>query len=197
MRIFVDTGQAVDDAEHADAGIGILGTTDLDGRVFRKFVIAGHAMPNQGTNSYRINPRRILDQRDCILGCALLRFHGFRLIAGILGPRLRCAESTGRKWSRSARDASTIFGVAVLLLWLWHWFRRTAPIQPETARYPRTDHRAALFVICIMALIAAVLSGLLIPEFRAPHHITGRKFLFERAVIMTLPAQNVSLSELF
>ena len=90
------------------------------------------------------------------------------------------------EYLRVIQHASTVFGAAVLLLWFRHWFRRTAPIQPETARYPRKNHRAALFVICIVALIAAVLSGFLIPEFRTPHHITERKLLFERAVITAI-----------
>jgi hypothetical protein len=90
------------------------------------------------------------------------------------------------EYLRVLQHGSTVVGAAVLLLWFWFWFRRTAPIEPETAPYPRKNHRAALFVICILALIAALLRGLVLPELTSPHHVTGRKELFERAVITAI-----------
>jgi hypothetical protein len=90
------------------------------------------------------------------------------------------------EYLRVLQHGSTVVGGAVLLLWFWHWFRTTAPIQPETAPCPRRNHRAVLFVICIVALIAAVITGFVIPELRSPHHIIGRKELFARAVIMAI-----------
>ena len=90
------------------------------------------------------------------------------------------------EYLRVLQHGSTVLGAAVLLLWFWHWFRRTAPMQPETARYPRKNHRAALFVICIAALIAAVLRGLVLPELGSPDDNPGRKELFARAVITAI-----------
>jgi hypothetical protein len=90
------------------------------------------------------------------------------------------------QYLRVIQHASTVFGAVVLLLWFWSWFRRTAPMQPETAPYPRKNHRAALFVISIMALIAAVLNGPLYPELISLDDNPGRKVLFERAVITAI-----------
>jgi len=90
------------------------------------------------------------------------------------------------EYLRVLQHASTVLGAAVLLLWFWRWFRRTAPIEPETATYPRKNHRAALVVISIAALIAAVFRGLVLPEPGSPDYDTGRKELFARAVITAI-----------
>ena len=90
------------------------------------------------------------------------------------------------EYVRVIQHGSTVVGAAVLLLWFWSWFRRTAPMQPETAPYTRKNHRAALFVISIMALIAAVLNGPLYPELISLDDNPGRKVLFERAVITAI-----------
>jgi Domain of unknown function (DUF4184) len=87
---------------------------------------------------------------------------------------------------RVLQYGSTVFGAAVLVLWFWSWFRRTAPIEPETAQDPRKNHRAALFVICIVALIAAILRGLVLPESGSPDYDTGRKELLARAIITAI-----------
>jgi hypothetical protein len=90
------------------------------------------------------------------------------------------------EYVRVIQHGSTVVGAAVLLLWFWRWFRRTAPIEPETATYPRKNHRAALFAICIVALIAAVLRGLGLPELGSPDDNPGRKELLARAVITAI-----------
>jgi hypothetical protein len=90
------------------------------------------------------------------------------------------------EYLRVIQHASTVLGAAVLLLWFWHWFRRTAPIAPEPARDPRKNHRTALFVISIVALIAAILNGPLYPELISLDYDPGRKELFERAVITAI-----------
>ncbi|HKN19997.1 MAG TPA: DUF4184 family protein [Terracidiphilus sp.] len=84
---------------------------------------------------------------------------------------------------RVLQYGSTVFGAAVLLLWFWSWFRRTTPVEPEKATYPRMNHRGALFVISIAALIAAVLRGVVFPEFMSPDDVPGRTELLARAVI--------------
>lgn len=90
------------------------------------------------------------------------------------------------EYLRVIQHGSTVFGAAVLLLWFWRWFLTTAPIEPETAPRPRKNHRAALFVISIAALIAAVLNGPLYPELIDLDDSPGRKELFERAVITAI-----------
>jgi len=90
------------------------------------------------------------------------------------------------EYLRVLQHGSTVFGAAVLLLWFWHWFRRTAPIEPGPAPCPRKNHRGALFVISIVALIAAVLNGPLYPELISPDYDPGRKELLARAVITAI-----------
>jgi hypothetical protein len=90
------------------------------------------------------------------------------------------------EYLRVIQHGSTVLGAAVLLLWFWWWFRRTAPIEPEAATCPRNHHRAALVVICIVALIAAVLRVLDLPEFGNPDDNPGRKELLARAVITAI-----------
>jgi hypothetical protein len=86
---------------------------------------------------------------------------------------------------RVIQHGSTLFGAAVLLLWFCLWFRRTPPIEPETASSSLKNPRAALWVISIVALIAAVLRGLVIPDLGSPHD-TGRQELLARAIITAL-----------
>jgi hypothetical protein len=90
------------------------------------------------------------------------------------------------EYLRVIQHSSTVFGAAALLLWFWLWFRRTAPIEPETASSSLKNHRGALVVICIAALIAAVLRGLVLPEFVSPDDNPGRKELIARAIITTI-----------
>lgn len=92
------------------------------------------------------------------------------------------------EYLRVIQHASTVFGAAVLVLWFRDWFRRTAPIQPCATSYPQKNPRSALFVICIVALIAAVLRALVVSGFSAPDSITGDKYVFERAVITAITA---------
>jgi hypothetical protein len=87
---------------------------------------------------------------------------------------------------RVIQHGSTVFGAFVLLLWFWSWFRRTALIEPESAIRPPKHHCAALFVICFAALIAAVLRGLVLPEFGIPDDNPGRKELLACAVITAI-----------
>jgi hypothetical protein len=90
------------------------------------------------------------------------------------------------EYLRVLQHGSTVLGAAALALWFWCWFRRTAPIEPETAPCPRRNHRGALLVICTVALVAAVLNGPLYPEFISLDYDPGRKVLFERAVITAI-----------
>jgi uncharacterized protein DUF4184 len=90
------------------------------------------------------------------------------------------------EYVRVIQHGSTVFGAAVLVLWFWLWFRRTAPIETVTAPYPRKNHRGALVAISIVALIAAVLNGPLFPEFISPDYDPGRTVQFERAVITAI-----------
>jgi hypothetical protein len=90
------------------------------------------------------------------------------------------------EYLRVLQHASTLFGFVVLLLWFRHWYRRTAPLQGETAPYPRQHPRTALYVICIVALLAAVLSGFVITALKSPYYHTDSKFLFECGVITAI-----------
>jgi len=91
------------------------------------------------------------------------------------------------EYVRVIEHASTVIGALVLLFWFLHWFRKTAPIQPETTQYPhpRKNQRAALFVVCIVALAAAALRGFLMYGFGRPLHIGG-KFVIEAAIITAI-----------
>ena len=90
------------------------------------------------------------------------------------------------EYVRVIQHGSTMLGAAVLLLWFWLWFRRTAPIEAESPTSPQGSHRAALVVISIVALIAAVLRGLVIPDLGNPDDNLGRKELIARAVITAI-----------
>lgn len=90
------------------------------------------------------------------------------------------------EYLRVLQHVSTAFGAVVLLLWFRRWFRRTPPISSETARPPRKSRRIALFVICLVALLAAALSGSPIPGLGDRFHIAGAKFLLEHAVITAI-----------
>jgi hypothetical protein len=90
------------------------------------------------------------------------------------------------EYLRVLQHGSTLLGAAVLLLWFWSWFRSTAPIEPEAAQHPRKSHRVALVVICVVALIAAVLRGLVVFDPESPYYDTGRKELLARAIITAI-----------
>jgi Domain of unknown function (DUF4184) len=90
------------------------------------------------------------------------------------------------EYLRVLQHGSTFLGAGALGLWSWMWYRRTAPIAPETAPGPQKNHRGALWVISIMALVAAALVGLVFPEFRSPDDNPGSKELFIRAVITAI-----------
>jgi hypothetical protein len=90
------------------------------------------------------------------------------------------------EYLRVMQHGSTVLGAVALVLWIWHWFRSTAPVQAETARSPRESHRIALVVISALALIAAVLRGTVLPDPDSPYYDTGRKELLARAVITAI-----------
>jgi hypothetical protein len=90
------------------------------------------------------------------------------------------------EYLRVIQHGSTVLGAVALELWFWSWFLRTAPMEPETAPYPPKNHRGALFVICIAALIAAVLRVVVSLEPGSPHYDTGKKELLARGVITAI-----------
>jgi hypothetical protein len=90
------------------------------------------------------------------------------------------------QYARVIQQASTVFGALLILLWLWHWFRTTAPTQPETALNSGKSQRAAFFVVCVVALAAAAFRGFEVLEFEAPLHVHLDKFAFESSVITAI-----------
>ncbi len=78
------------------------------------------------------------------------------------------------EYARIIEHASTAFGLLVLLVWFWHWLRSTPPVHPEPALSSRTNSRAALLVVCAVALAAAALRAFLVL------HGIGAPFLFHR-----------------
>lgn len=79
-----------------------------------------------------------------------------------------------REVARVIQHVSSVFGVVVLVFWLWNWYRVTAPIPHETAVQPITNRRAALLAVSIVALAAAILQGFLIyPHGRHWHFSLG------------------------
>jgi hypothetical protein len=87
------------------------------------------------------------------------------------------------EYLRVIQHVSTVLGAVVLLLWFRGWFRRTAPKYPDTTSERKKNPRRALVVICIVALLAAVLRGLLSFGFGAPQSIGRDKYVLEGAVI--------------
>lgn len=90
------------------------------------------------------------------------------------------------EYVRVIQQVSTIFGALALLLWLRHWFRTTAPTQPEMTRNPVKNERAALFVVCLVALAAAAFRGFQVLGFGANLHFDTEKSAFECAVITAI-----------
>jgi hypothetical protein len=88
--------------------------------------------------------------------------------------------------SRVIEHLSSVFGALVLLLWFWHWLRTTPPIQPETARSAQKNQRAALFVVCIVALAAAALRGFLLHGLGTSFQIARDKFALEAAIVTAI-----------
>lgn len=92
------------------------------------------------------------------------------------------------EYVRVTQHASTVIGAVVLLLWCRHWFRTTAPTQPAMARNPQDSRRAALLIVCILALAAATVRGLLVLRFGTTSLCGVEKFAFESAVITSIDA---------
>jgi uncharacterized membrane protein YfcA len=90
------------------------------------------------------------------------------------------------EYFRVIQHASTIFGAVVLLIWFRHWFRKTAPTQPDRAQEPRKNRRKALLGVSIIAMAAAVLRGLFVLGFRVPWQVDREKVAFECAVITSI-----------
>jgi hypothetical protein len=90
------------------------------------------------------------------------------------------------EYVRVIQQVSTVVGALVLLLWFLHWYRKTAPTQPEMARYSQKNRRAALLVVCLVALAAAVFRALQVLSFGGPLHRESGKFAFESAVITAI-----------
>lgn len=59
------------------------------------------------------------------------------------------------------QHVSSVAGLVVLLVWIWHWYRHTAPIRSLRMERPGKDDRVVLAVLCIAAAGAALLRGFL------------------------------------
>jgi hypothetical protein len=90
------------------------------------------------------------------------------------------------EYLRVLQHGSTILGAVALALWFWSWFLRTSPIEPEPAPLPQKHQRAALFVICIVALTAAALRGFELSEQGSPYFDIGKKEILARAIITAI-----------
>ncbi len=90
------------------------------------------------------------------------------------------------EYLRVLQHSSTVLGAFALLLWCYYWFRRTAPVATEAAPPSRKHHRGALVLICIVALIAAVLRAFVLSEPGGPYYETGKKEFIVRAVITAM-----------
>lgn len=75
---------------------------------------------------------------------------------------------------------STFVGIAVLLLWLWHWYRNANPNHSEGDERPRENERAILAVMCFVALVVALLRGVL--GVGIPVNLRGSEALLAEAV---------------
>lgn len=56
---------------------------------------------------------------------------------------------------------STLAGLAVLLIWFRHWYKHTAPIRSLRTEQPGKDESAVFAVLCLVAVVAAFLRGLI------------------------------------
>jgi hypothetical protein len=91
------------------------------------------------------------------------------------------------EYARVIEHLSSVFGGLVLLIWFWRWLRSTAPVHPEPAPIPRTNSRAALFVVCAVALAAAAFRAFLVLQgVGAPFHIHRNRLALEAAIITAI-----------
>jgi hypothetical protein len=91
------------------------------------------------------------------------------------------------EYARVIEHLSSVFGLVVLLIWFWRWFRSTPPVHPDPARCSRTNSRAALLVVCAIALAAAALRAFLVLHgVGAPFHIHRNKLALEAAIIAAI-----------
>ena len=75
---------------------------------------------------------------------------------------------------------SSAFGILVLLLWAWHWYRNATPLRSEPLRrsvhIDRLAVAAALLIAIVVALLRAAAAGL-------PDGVHGgQRFLTDAAV---------------
>jgi hypothetical protein len=90
------------------------------------------------------------------------------------------------EYARIIEHVSSVVGLLILLVWFWHWFRST-PVDPDPARSSRTNSRAALFVVCAVALAAAALRAFLVLHgVRAPFQFNRNKLALEAAIITAM-----------
>jgi hypothetical protein len=93
----------------------------------------------------------------------------------------------GMEYARVIEHLSSVIGALVLLIWFWRWFRSTVPVQADAAQPSRANSRAALIVICAVALAAAALRAMMaLHGFGAPFHIYKNKLAMESAIITTI-----------
>ena len=91
------------------------------------------------------------------------------------------------EYARVIEHFSSVFGLLVLLIWFWRWFRSTPPAHPDAARTSPTSSRAALLVVCAVALAAAAFRGILMLQgVGAPFHIHRNRLALEAAVITAI-----------
>jgi len=87
------------------------------------------------------------------------------------------------KYIRVIQQVSTVAGAVVLLIWLRHWFRTAAPDHACMPRYEREKRRAALVIVCIVALAGACVRAFLILVIARALNLGTVKDAFESAVI--------------
>lgn len=90
------------------------------------------------------------------------------------------------EYVRLIQQISTVFGIVVLALWFRHWYRKTPPVQPDTARSSPKKRRASLYFLCLVALAAACLRAYQLRVLARPPHVNLDKFAFESAVITAI-----------
>lgn len=93
-----------------------------------------------------------------------------------LGVRLVPQLAHPWPWYRALQHGSSALGGAVLLAWLWRWYRHTPPGQPDDARLTprwRTVARSWLACAIVSALLLALARGAGQPAAFLWHGITG------------------------
>ena len=65
------------------------------------------------------------------------------------------------RYTKFFQHLSTLVGLVVLAFWIRHWYRHTPPLDSQPIERHRKNESALLAALCLVAIFAALLRGLL------------------------------------